>query len=556
LSRLPRLPPLAQHLLLLAQPLLAEGLQRVLKESLPNNAVALAPEQLSGTPALVIWFPEAGIEAAALERETQLLSERWQPAPVLIGLPKNLAIARGRLLSLPAEGLLDNPAAAELLEAITTLLQGGRCVRLGATAPAVAAEPGPALGFGQWLLISGQQQIDQALWRLDVLLTPPPGNLLSLLVLEGQRRELLAARALLQLLYGPVSLAWGDAPAANAPHTPQRDANLGGHDSSSGTSLRLLQRSAEGSWQAIAAVLREQMATALVNRSGQLLALEGLNPQRRSDLLLALLEQLELLRQQLAGSTLQPQQLGEQWLSLQRELRQQALVRMASPYVRLPQQGQLRAVAETLLQNSDLAGSDPELPDPMPMLAALVLGQPLLVDGRLLSPDEPLAVLHLQQLVANWLLRNAEQVAAQTLACCAAWPELRRYLLVSDLLSTRNLERLRNQLNAQQRWSNLLQRPVAIYESRRAMLTLDNGGVALLQLSEPRDHELRQLSLPQQLVTLALESRDALAPQLQSLIHGLGQVLVVLLTQVLGRSIGLVGRGIVQGMGRSLRASQ
>ena len=315
-------------------------------------------------------------------------------------------------------------------------------------------------------------------------------------------------------------------------------------------------RNAAGSWQAIAGALRAHIAAGLANRSGQLLALEGLNQQRRSDLLLALLEQLELLRDQMADGGLQPQQLSEQWQGLQAELRRQALARMASPYVRLPHQGQLRAVADTLLRSCDLEGSDPELPDPLPMLSALVLGQPLLVDGRLLSPDEPLALLHLQQLVANWLVRNGEQVAAQTLACCAAWPELRRYLLVPELLSTRNLERLRNQLNAQQRWSNLLQRPVAIYESRRPLFRLDDGGVQLQQLTEPRDHELGQLSLPQQLVTLALESRDALAPQVQSLIHGLGQVLVVVLTQVLGRAIGLVGRGIVQGMGRSLRAPQ
>ena len=56
----------------------------------------------------------------------------------------------------------------------------------------------------------------------------------------------------------------------------------------------------------------------------------------------------------------------------------------------------------------------------------------------------------------------------------------------------------------------------------------------------------------QQLVTLALEARDALAPQVQNLVRGAGDLLVVLLTQVLGRAIGLVGRGIAQGMGRSL----
>ena len=32
------------------------------------------------------------------------------------------------------------------------------------------------------------------------------------------------------------------------------------------------------------------------------------------------------------------------------------------------------------------------------------------------------------------------------------WPELRRYLLNEPLISTRELERLRNQLNTQLRW--------------------------------------------------------------------------------------------------------
>ena len=39
---------------------------------------------------------------------------------------------------------------------------------------------------------------------------------------------------------------------------------------------------------------------------------------------------------------------------------------------------------------------------------------------------------------------------------------------------------------------------------------------------------------------------------MQGLVTRLGDLAVVLLTQVLGRAIGLVGRGIAQGMGRSL----
>jgi len=537
--------PLAQHLLLLAEPLLAEGVRRVLADVYGAERIVTEPQTLSGTPQLVLWFPTPGIEPAALEREARRLSETWQPAALLIALPRGVVMARQRLLLLPAEGLLLAPDPDDLQQAIDTVLQGGRCVRLPATAPAQPVDPGPALGLGQWLLISGQQQIEQALWRCELQLAAPPATLLAQLVLEGQRRELLAARGLLQLLYGPVSLAWGPPAAAAAAAAPEP-----------ATSISLLQRNAEGSWQAIAAELRQRIRQGLHNRSGQLLALEGLHPERRSDLLLALLDQLALLRSQLAASTIQPQQLAEQWLALQREVRQQALARMASPYVRLPLDRRLQPVAETLLRCSDLDANDPELPDPQPMLSALVLGQPLLVEGQLLSPDEPLAVLQLQRLVANWLLRNGEQVAAQTLACCGSWPELRRYLLVSDLLSTRSLERLRNQLNAQQRWAMLLQRPIAVYESRRPLLTIEADAIGIQQLTEPRDQELRQLSWAQQLVTLALESRDALAPQVQGLVRGLGQVVVVLLTQVLGRAIGLVGRGIVQGMGRGLRASQ
>jgi hypothetical protein len=41
----------------------------------------------------------------------------------------------------------------------------------------------------------------------------------------------------------------------------------------------------------------------------------------------------------------------------------------------------------------------------------------------------------------------------------------------------------------------------------------------------------------------------------QGLLRGLGDLVVVLLTRVLGRAIGLVGRGIAQGMGRGIAKS-
>jgi hypothetical protein len=186
------------------------------------------------------------------------------------------------------------------------------------------------------------------------------------------------------------------------------------------------------------------------------------------------------------------------------------------------------------------------------MLGTLVQARPLLVEGELLAPDDPRAVLHLELLLSNWLVRSAELLSADVLAICAEWPELRRYLLEPEYLATRNLERLRNRLNAQQRWTSWIERPVQLYESRRALYRLEEGAIRTVALTEPRDQELRRLGWVQQLVTLALEARDALAPQVQGLIRALGDLVVLLLTRVVGRAIGLIVRGIAQGMGRSL----
>jgi hypothetical protein len=226
---------------------------------------------------------------------------------------------------------------------------------------------------------------------------------------------------------------------------------------------------------------------------------------------------------------------------------------MAGPYVQLPQQGALLPVADTLTSQGSFEFDDPELPPSQPMLAALLSAQPLLVDGRLLATDEPQALLYLESLVSNWVIRSAERISADVLASCGDWPELRRYLLVKELIATRSLERLRNQLNAQQRWSEWFEKPIQLYESQRRLYRLEQGGtICPLLLTEPRDEELRQLGWLQQSVTLALEARDALAPQLRTLLQRVGDLIVVVLTQVIGRAIGLVGRGILQGLGRGI----
>ena len=559
--------PLPQ-LLLLADPLQQQGIAALLQADPSLGQVIFRPGELDGAPQLVIWSLASAPPAASLDLELQRLHERWQPVPILLLLPGGHGYPALYLMQLPLQGLLEAPTAGPLRDAVTTLLAGGRVLEI---APATASvgnaselPPAPgAMGLGQWLLTTGLWQIEAELRLCAQWLDQPPPSLLGLLLLQGRVRELRAARQLLLWLWGPISLAWGGsfadpfsvpAPLARPGALSQRSGAPGlvpAFVEREGIALTLRQRSADGLWETLRERLRQDAASGPANASGGLLALDGLLDQRRSDLLLSLLEQFDQLRSQLQTHSSSADRLLDQWRDLQPMLRQQAMRRMAGAYVQLPRGGVMLPVAETLVAGSSLAGDDPDLPDPVTMLSSLVQARPLLVEGRLLAPDEPQAVLYLEMLLANWLVRSAEQISAEVLAACADWPELRRYLLRPELLATRNLERLRNQLNAQQRWQSWVERPIQLYESRRPLYCLQGGAIRTEQLTEPRDQELKRLGWLQQGVTLALETRDALAPQVQSLIRGLGDLLVVVLTKVVGRAIGLVGRGIAQGMGRS-----
>jgi len=565
-------------LLLFADPLQREGLVRWLENDSAGYRIASDPQEAGLSPRLLIWSVSNPPPQERLEAEARQLLDRWQPAPLLLLLPGGHPYPTRFLLSLSVQGLVEQPDAQLLRDSVTTLLAGGRVVEIAPSPAAEALPPSrPPLGLGEWLLVSGLQQIDAELRSCDFFLDPPPANPLAQLLLEGRRRELLAARGFLLWLWGPMQLAWRNGESSGTTDLKEfgamprmiRSARRQGHQptpvtgslslasASGGTaqvgvSLTLRQRTADGIWEALRDRLSQAAGDGPSNRSGALLALDGLHPDRRRDLLMALLEQFEQLRRRLQQQELKGEALMEIWNELQPELRRQALRRMAGSYVQLPSEGKLRPVADTLVAAAEMDLIDPEQPDPMAMLTTLLQARPLLVEGRLLGPDEPQAVLYLEMLLANWLVRSAELISAEVLAVCADWPELRRYLLRPDLLATRNLERLRNQLNAQQRWSSWITRPVQLYESRRPLYRLEGGAIETVTLTEPRDRELRQLPWLQQLVTLALEARDALAPQLQNLIRALGDLLVVVLTQVVGRAIGLVGRGIAQGMGRSL----
>ncbi len=545
----------SNQILLLAPDLLGESLALQLNQLQNEYKVCLAKEELTKRPFLIIWSIESLEVLSSIQTETRRLQDYWLPAPLLVLIPAKASAQTSELLQFDCSGILQDPDIQTLVKAITTLQGGGRVVRLKDQETKQSSALQPPMGLGQWLLLSGLQQINNELRQIQLLLERPPKSSIKELMLYGRKRELSFAKRILFWLWGPLqpSLDPYKSKSKSKISSPIGiEANEYVKHHGSNTEISLEEKNGLAVWSAIRGRLTEAIQEGLINSTGGLLAIEGLNSLRQRELLVALLDQLNELVKKMNDYANKNGDYLENWLDLQTEIKQQALRKMIGSYVRLELQGNMMLVGDQLLASTTLSNSDDELPKGDQMLDPLLLDKPVEVEGQLLPADNPRALIHLEMFFSNWLIRTAELISEEVIEACGDWPELRRYLLKPQLISTRELERLRNQLNSKNRWQSLVLRPIQLYESKRILYIIEKGQIQPFVMTEPRDEELRQLGWWQQQVALLVEARDALSPQIQTLVKHLGDLMVVILTQVVGRAIGLVGRGIAQGMGRSI----
>ena len=117
--------------------------------------------------------------------------------------------------------------------------------------------------------------------------------------------------------------------------------------------------------------------------------------------------------------------------------------------------------------------------------------------------------------------------------------------------SSRELMQFRNDLSWRYRRDRWLDTPTDIFESQYRLLYLAANGIGETMIYAPRQRELAALSGLPLVLTLVLETRDAVSPRLRSVFALIGTGVVYVLTEVVGRGIGLVGQGIIKGIGNA-----
>ncbi|ABB57832.1 DUF3685 domain-containing protein [Synechococcus elongatus] len=516
-------------------PLIQLGLEAGMAD---RPGLQLTPPDGTVAPDVVLW-----VAAQPLDAQTAL---RWRsqypetPILAIIALPQRSQLSM--LQTLGIEGAWAISSDFDDLEATVQQVAAGQARW---PLPQDLRTPiAPPLGFFQWLHQSSLVQIDTQLLAIEGQLRHPHWNWLDRTFMTGRRRELKAARALMDWLWNGgqptplLALAQPPAPAAESlvlSPTARR--------------IRDRQHLKVLLWDQ----LTERLQQPLSNLTGRPLELDILRSDRQRELLAIILRRLNDLIADLQFSQLSTEQIVEKLPQLRQDLWQQSLSDFYGRY------RDLQLDSATIELSSRLSDEWTRLAPSLvarlhgdrQVLLTLVHGLPVMIDGTAYALEAPEAQARLQLLLENLLLRLANAIVQPLLNCFAEVTAIKQEFYDAQHLSNRELTRFRNQLNWADRWEQLLENPRSIYESQWPLLHFVADGIDRCQVYAPRDQELQQLSGVQQTITLVMEARDAIAPQVSGLIRWLGSGVVFVLTQLLGRGIGLVGRGVLQGIGNA-----
>ncbi|GAB4473539.1 MAG: hypothetical protein OHK0037_34040 [Elainellaceae cyanobacterium] len=452
---------------------------------------------------------------------------------------------------------------------------------------------------------SGLEQIDQAIALITAQLRSRRLSFLQRQVLLGRRRELRAARwIVLRMLATPELLesvsepslptvptpldavSPDPVPSLSVPATPtaireaiptgiarpEPPSRPGRPQPASSASVG--QSVPEGNRPtALAATSQPALTTATAQTSREMRAvlfnrvlatLEGnldnltdlpletdiLRSDRKRELFGLVLRKLDDLLDDLRVAEVPEQRLSDMQPQLLADLWQATTVEFFGRYSTLALSGQEVEIAPYLLADQAIVQADilSKIPLFSDLLAHLLVQAPLVIDGVPYTAGTPEAVRRAGLLLSHTMIQIANAVVQPLLNRFADVEDIKQSFYDRRLLSSRGIERFRNDLSWRYRMQRYFAEPKDIFESQYRLFVLRLRGIEQESVYAPRRDELEQLSGLPYAVTLALETRDAIAPRLRSAISVLGSGVIYVLTEVIGRGIGLIGRGIIKGV--------
>ncbi len=190
------------------------------------------------------------------------------------------------------------------------------------------------------------------------------------------------------------------------------------------------------------------------------------------------------------------------------------------------------------------------------LFAYLLREQPLVIDNVTYRPESPESMARAEMLLQNLSIQIANGVMQVILNNFYDLEIFKYNLYQPEIRTSREIARFRNSLSWRYRQEKYWENPKNIFTSRYRLLVWYHNSIQFSYIYAPRTKELDRLEGLPWLTTIALEARDAVAPLVRAVIASVGNALIYFLTQVIGRGIGLIGKGIIQGVGNTINETR
>ncbi|MDB9309629.1 DUF3685 domain-containing protein [Aphanizomenon sp. CS-733/32] len=421
------------------------------------------------------------------------------------------------------------------------------------TEPVMINSPLPFAKLRNNLQNSGIDNINQAINLVTEKLKTPGIPLLDKAILAGQRRELLAARWVVNHL-----LTIPQERQKLPPKNQLLSLNIQNQDNIIKSDLELLPSvnippivSCRQLQSELLTLCLNKLQFSLENLTNTPLEIDILRENKKRELLYIILRKFFTQVEEIHTFNFDENQLFNLQNQIYLDLWKFAITEFFGNYYRIILDKQEINLVNFLLdKTTDL---QTEIINKVPLLFELLSYLLLLTDLCIDNVSYPAGTKESQSqallILENLLIHIANAVIQPLLNNLADEESIKQNFYNWQMISTREIEKFRNNLSWKYQLYQYITEAQTIFESRYEFFIFSPRGIRKTSIYAPRNQELAQLSGIPLGVTLILEFRDAISPRIQSLVGFLGTGIVFVLTQIVGRGLGLVGRGILQGIG-------
>lgn len=293
------------------------------------------------------------------------------------------------------------------------------------------------------------------------------------------------------------------------------------------------------------------------NYTKNILEIDVLKNDKKKELLVIIVSQIRRVLEEFSIIDLEENQLSEKKRLILRDLWQSSTINFLSRYYQEEENSNNPySLIETILAVSPIIEEEnlSKISFAEEILAYWIFQKEIKIDDKVYAYNQKDSQEIEGILLENLILNIANIVVQFILNTFSDNESIRNNLYDLEWKSSRKIALFRNNLSWKYRQKKYWQRPKNIFEDKYEVLRLDYKGIVKNNIIHPRYQELSTLKGLPWFATIMIEFRDGIAKTLREIGDIIGKALVYILTDIVGKAIGLIGKGILQGIGKKIKS--